>query len=461
MSLSEIASCLNLINCESDIILTGVCTDSRQCKKGDLFICIEGERVDGHEFSQAAVERGACAILAQKPVRVGDIPVLLVSDTVRALGRLAACWRLKSKARVLGITGTAGKTTLKETLASILSRAGSIAITEKNHNNQIGMPCAILASNGDEDWWIMEVGISKARDMEELGDILKPDVAIVLNIASGHTEGLGDKGVAWHKSRIFNYLPKDGIALASGDYPDLIKECENLGRQINYFSIKNMDAKWHLVRNGQEKGEYLFSLNGEIEKFSTPFMGEYGAETALASIACAKLLGIRMEDIKKGLAMAQMPEQRLKAQTLGGWSIFDDTYNANPLSMRRMIQAVAESAAGKALILVLGEMGELGKEAACQHYELGKLCGKINPAAIFWHGAFKNEILNGLHEENPAYKNFYPVGNPEDFGKKWKDVKEISKVSAGAILFKGSRSNRMERFLEAFRNLCKGEGDVL
>ena len=211
-----------------NIPVTAVATDSRAAVPGSLFVCIPGERVDGHDFAESAADRGACAVLAQHPLpafaeKRPGVPVLLVEDSVKALGQVAHAWRRTFAGKVVGLTGTAGKTTVKEVLASVLSLAGKTAKTEMNHNNQIGMPMAMLAADGGERFWVMEAGISHAGDMDELGAVMEPDLAIVLNAGTGHTEGLGREGVAWHKTRLFTHLSPAGKAMASADYPELAR----------------------------------------------------------------------------------------------------------------------------------------------------------------------------------------------------------------------------------------------
>ena len=206
-------------------MVTNIATDSRCVRAGSLFSCIRGERVDGHDFIHQAVYNGAVAIIAEKPVEACGVPVLLVPDTIRALGQLAQLWRTRTKATVIGITGTAGKTTVKECVGGILARVGKIAKTPMNHNNQLGLACSILNTDGDETWWVMEVGISRPGDMAELGSMLRPDLALILNAGPGHAEGLSKLGVARHKATLLEYLTPGGTALLSADYAELSNAC--------------------------------------------------------------------------------------------------------------------------------------------------------------------------------------------------------------------------------------------
>jgi len=208
-------------------IVEGVGTDSRAVKPGSLFVCIPGETFDGHDFAVKAIEAGAAALLVSRNPfdAVPPVPLILVEDTVKALGKLAHCWRERlGETRVIGLTGTAGKTTVKELLAQVLSRCGLTAKTHMNLNNQIGLPLSMLAATGEEAFWVMEAGISHPNDMDELGAILEPDLALILNVGPGHAAGLGDRGTAHYKSKLLAHLAPGGTAIISADYPDLARD---------------------------------------------------------------------------------------------------------------------------------------------------------------------------------------------------------------------------------------------
>lgn len=433
-------------------VLTRAVTDSREAAPGALFVCVPGARVDGHDFAASAVERGAGAVLATRPlpeVAALGAPVLVVPDTVRALGRLAAHWRDKTAAKVVCVTGTAGKTTLKECLAAILAEHGKTARTPLNHNNQIGMPCAVLDTDGDEDFWVMEAGISHEGDMDELAAILRPDLALILNVGPGHTEGLGGRGVAWHKARLLAYLAPGGVALVSADYADLVAEAEATGAKPVYFSTAGADAPYS-ARMGEGAGRFQLELAGERLEAETPFQGAFGAENAIAAAAAAHLLGLDADEIRRGFADATLPPQRCARKELGPWRVIDDTYNANPLSMRRMLEAAAAEAgaASLPLVAVLGEMGELGAESARHHEDLGRLLGELGVAAVFWKGGHGADVRAGLAQAHPdAARVWTQVKGPEDFAAAWHTAGDFPE--GGVLLFKGSRANRLEELLAA------------
>jgi UDP-N-acetylmuramoyl-tripeptide--D-alanyl-D-alanine ligase len=379
----------------------------------------------------------------------------------------------------VGVTGTAGKTTVKETLARVLSLAGKTARNAMNNNNQIGMPRAVLNTDGDEDFWVMEAGISQPGDMDDLGAVLRPDLALILNAGAAHTEGLGEKGVAWHKARLLSYLAKGGKGLVSADYPDLAREARATGADIRFFSAAGQDAAFRAsylgaapVAAGEDaagagaagedagmaasRGKYRLWLDGTELDVIAPFRGEYGAENVAAVAAAAHTLGVDASTIAQGLADARMPAQRFNQVQAGSWLLIDDTYNANPLSMRRMLEAAAEQAGSRPFVAVLGAMLELGAQAAAEHEELGRHLARLKPAAVIWKGTCAEDVRRGL--DMAGYAGVWqPVADAEDFAKVWRDLQrhklEASASACGGVaLFKGSRSNRLETLVSVLTN---------
>ena len=289
LDLAEIVRCLGCARdvkvTDGSVTVTSVVTDSREAVAGSLFVCIAGERVDGHDYAARAVEQGAVAVLASRPLEGLSVPVLLVQDTVRALGAVAALWRGKSSARVVGITGSAGKTTVKELLAHVLSRRGKTACNALNLNNQVGMPLCMLKTDGDEDFWVFEAGISHEGDMDELGAILQPDLALILNVGAAHTEGLGERGVAWHKSRLLAHLAPEGQALVSADYDDLVREARAVFGDVLFFTASGRPLSYRAAYAGCSDGvhgQYRLWLDGRPCDVIAPFRGDYGTENCIA-----------------------------------------------------------------------------------------------------------------------------------------------------------------------------------
>ena len=462
LELEELAAAVGCMLPEAagNVTITAVVTDSRNVRPGTLLVCLAGEHADGHDFALAAQESGAAAILGTRPAADMPaglrVPYLRTDDAVKALGRMAACWRSRcTGVKVVGITGTAGKTTVKELLARILALQGKTARNPVNLNNQIGLPLSLLATDGDEAFWVMEVGISHEGDMDELGEILRPDAALILNVGAGHTEGLGARGVAWHKARLLRHVHRDGICLISADYPDLVREARAVRGDLHYFTAEGRPLQFRGAAAGRdgERGRYRLSLDGKSCDVVAPFRGGYGAENCIAVAAMASLLGLAPDTIARGIAGAELPAQRFVRQSIGPWSVIDDTYNANPLSMLRMLDAAAELAqcdGSDCLVAVLGEMRELGEWAGPEHERLGRHLAELRPCAVIWKGGQGEAVRAGL--ERGGYAGVFC--QPGDAAAFRAVMAELAGKCAngGLVLFKGSRGNALEDWLTALRD---------
>ena len=455
MSLAEIYGALGLPVPDAasadagQIMLSGAATDSRAVTPGDMFVCIAGERVDGHDFAAAAVQAGARAVLASRPVELPSgtsAHVVLASDTVKALGVIAHAWRQRFGGTVVGVTGSAGKTTVKEVLAQVLSVRGPTARNALNHNNQIGMPMSLLSATGEELFWVMEAGISQPRDMEELASVLTPDVGLIINAGSAHMEGLGDKGVAWHKARLLRHVRRGGVGLVCADYADLAREARAVFPQACFFSSTGRPMPYRAAYSGatpEGRGMYRLWLDGESLDVQAPFCGAYGAENAIAIASVAHELGLSGEEIARGFAVAELPRQRFQQYRVGGWRIIDDSYNANPLSMARMLDAAVEQAAGAPLYAVLGAMGELGRVAEREHEKLGRLLAQARVRAVFWRGGYMESVRAGLTAEGwPGM--LHEIRDAAGFREIWRKYAS----GGGVVLCKGSRANHLEELVD-------------
>lgn len=431
--------------------LTGADMDSRTVGRGDIFFCIRGERVDGHDFAAGAVDAGAGLVVAERPLpEVAHAPVLVVENSVTALGRVAHAWREQFTGTLVTVTGSAGKTTVKEVLAQVLSQRAPTAKNALNKNNQIGMPLSLLKATGEERFWVMEAGISHAHDMDELGVILCPDVALVLNAGGAHAAGLGERGVAWHKARLLHHLKPDGWGFACADYPDLRREALAAHPQVRLFSTQDAACPLYATARGSDaagKGVYTLRLpaaeGGKRELVvTTPFCGEYGAENALAIAAVAATLGLSDAEITAGFATAALPGQRFEQICCGEWLVINDSYNANPLSMRRMLEAARELAGDRPLVAVLGAMGELGDTAEHEHRALGERLAAAGVCAVYWRGDFAAVVERGFRAGG-GEAPFVTCAEVADFAAAWR----ARSVAGGVVLCKGSRSNTLEEFV--------------
>jgi UDP-N-acetylmuramoyl-tripeptide--D-alanyl-D-alanine ligase len=433
----------------------GVSYDSRNVLPGQLFVAIRGERSDGHDYAPQAVQNGAAAVLAERdPFEgSGSVPVILVPDSVKALGSIAHACRMRFPGKVIGLTGTAGKTTTKELLASILSQGGKTARTPLNLNTQVGLPVSILAASGDERFWVLEAGISHPWDMEELGAVMEPDLAIVLNAGTGHSLGLGDKGTAFYKTRLLRHRKPGCPALVCADYEDLVREASAFP-DVFLFSSRRSDVPFHASYagiNADGHGMYSLTLPGASFDVETTLTGQYAAENIIAAAAAAHLLGLTAEDIMCGIRSAALPGQRFARREIPGWTIIDDSYNANPLSTSRMLQAASELAPQGGLVCVMGEMGELGSEASREHVALGQNIAGAGCSALFWFGGHAGEVQEGLADRGYTGYFHHAASHADFLGafRRWKEGSSRGPLKH-VILFKGSRMNRLEQIVKLF-----------
>lgn len=461
LTLAEAVAAMNAlgdVGSRADVRLGGVSTDSRTVKPGELFFCLQGENFDGHVFARQAAESGAAAVVAERPVDVGEtgVPALMVPGSLAAIGRLGAYWRSLTSARVVGVTGSAGKTTVKEMLAGILSEAGATGRNYKNFNNQLGVPLAMLSFTGQEDFWVLEIGISRRGDMEELGAMVRPDLAVVVNVGVVHTEGLGDlSGVAKAKAELLKYLAPGGKALVSKDHSPLWETAVSVMDDPEGFSVAGHPAEYtgrYLGPDSAGRGRFAVNMRGESCSFTAGVRGVQGAENVVAAAAAAHMLGLDAETIARGLAAFEPPEQRFRVRRAGGFTLIDDTYNANPLSMKASIANAVEMAGETHLVLALGDMLELGDEAVAEHQGLGRFIAGLSAAAVLYRGGYAEEVKAGLRQGG-WQGIFEKVSTPGEF------VSAASSLglSRAVFLFKGSRGLRMEEMLTALLNECGEE----
>lgn len=450
LTLADVQRCLGGMAEEGhDTIAIGsVKTDSRTVEKGDLFVCIAGENIDGHEFAVQAARNGAVAIVASRMIDEVDSPVIMVRDTLDALGRVAACWRDMCGAKLVAVTGTAGKTTVKEMLYAVVSQKFGTARNYRNFNNQIGLPISMLKATAEQEIWIMELGISRHGDMEELAPVASPDLAIITNVGPGHLEGLGNEaGVASAKAVLLKYLRQPGEAIVSRDYPLLWNAARKIVDSPVGFSVSDTSGAAYVasylgVAGTGGQGRFRLKTPEGDGEITAPFCGGHYAENLACVAAAAHALGLSREDMIRGLKTLEADRQRFCCKACGPVTVIDDTYNANPLSMDRSIRTAADMADGTPLALLLGDMRELGDEAVMRHEELGTLLAEIKPAVLFYKGDHLDDVLR-------CYGGVAtPLSDAREFLSNWHE----QGINNGVVLVKGSRSLEMEKYANA---LCR------
>ncbi len=432
----------NLIG--GDRRIAGVSTDTRAIQPGQLFVALRGERFDAHDFLDQAIAAGAAALLvdaARLPQDVG-VPAIAVADTRLALGQLAAWWRRQFNLPVIAVTGSNGKTTTKEMIASILQAAHGDAVlaTRGNLNNDIGLPLTLLALDGSHRAAVVEMGMNHPGEIDYLTRIGVPTVALVTNAQRAHLEGMGDLDeVAREKGAIFNGLAGEGVAVFNADdaYAAYWRGVAGTRPVLSFALDQAADVTAKVRQQGLEMVLQLQAPQGELEvRLRLP--GRHNARNALAAAAACLAAGVPLSAVGQGLAAFAGVKGRLQRRAgKRGAEILDDTYNANPDSVRAGIDVLASTIGRK--LLVLGDMGEIGEASGQYHDEIG--------------GYAKSQGVDLLYAFGDASKA--AVRNFGDGGRHFcaidKLIAAVDKQLAPetTVLVKGSRFMKMERVADA------------
>lgn len=432
-------------------IVQDVCTDSREIKPGELFVALRGEKFDGHDFLEQAFQQGASAALSEEPCR--DHPVVLVADTKRALGELARGYREKCGFFVIGITGSVGKTTTKEMIASICATTRKTTKTTQNRNNSIGVPLTILSVPEDHEVAVLEMGMNHFNEMSYLTSIARPDVAVITNIGTMHIEHLGSReGILQAKLEILEGLRKNGRTVFNGDEPLLwnLKEINRV-RPL-YFGIENNECDVVAMDIQEEDGGSNFRVKGMNAEFEVyiPVTGRHYIYDALAAITVGLLQGIAPVKIQRALGAYQNPGMRQRIYEEKGYTIIDDCYNAGPESMEAALNVLGNKKTEGKRIAVLGDMLELGACSQSEHYRIGRLA--VSKAdMVFACGSYADRVVAGAVTGGMSPKRAAYFGTHEELIN---TVKHYAKPG-DVLLFKGSRGMRMEDALHLFLENAK------
>ena len=426
-----------------DVTFFGANNDSRKIVKDQLFIALQGVR-DGHDFIPAALENGAAAVLCTHTA--GDYPAIVVEDTRIALGQIARGERERLGMKVVGVTGSVGKSTTKEMVAAVLQSTYRVAKTPANHNNDIGMPMAILAMPEDTQVAVLEMGMNHFREIAYLASIGKPDVAVIVNIGTMHIEHLGSmEGILRAKLEILEGMSADGKIVLNGDDPLLWNQREVLNREVLYFGVQNPDCDV-LGQEVSQKEEGL-SFLAKRDCLQMPLFihlqGEHYVPDALAAVAVGLDMGVSPEKIQTALKAFENMEGRQKIYEKNGFIIIEDCYNAGPESMNAAL-SVLGSRPGRR-VAVLGDMLELGMCSDAEHYKVGRLAAQ-KADVLLSYGPTSKRMLYG------AITGGMSQNNARAFTDKQKLVEVLKQIAkpGDVLLFKGSRGMRMETILESF-----------
>ncbi|HNY65804.1 MAG TPA: UDP-N-acetylmuramoyl-tripeptide--D-alanyl-D-alanine ligase [Deltaproteobacteria bacterium] len=395
----EIAECTggSVVSGSADTVFSGVSTDSRTVGKGDLFVALGGEHFDGHVFVAEAIAKGAAGAVIMKEGLRGKGTIISVEDTLAALGDIGGYVRNQYNPVVVGITGSTGKTTVKELCASILAQDGPCLKTQKNYNNLIGVPLCLLELTEEHRYAVIEMGTNRFGEIDRLSSIVRPKVSILSNINPVHLSGLRSiSGIIKEKQAIFRNTVSDGIAVINPHLENMDRvEIPRSLKIITYSSSEGADVTLkEVLHQGLDGTEVLMDLGGEPLHTHVPLPGMHNVCNAMAAAACAMGLGIGLDKISKGIQEAKFPGMRSEIIVSDHISIINDSYNANPASMKAALQMLVSSPHSYR-VAVLGDMLELGTEAEHWHTQLGQWVAQAGIDRLVVTGEMSKIISEG------------------------------------------------------------------
>jgi UDP-N-acetylmuramoyl-tripeptide--D-alanyl-D-alanine ligase len=446
-SLKQLASMISVKNeihpFENECI-NGVCIDTRKLEKGNLFIPFSGQHTDGHQYVEKAIEQGAAAALWQRnvPNPPEHLPILIVDDTLEAIQQLAKSYLNQLDVKVIGITGSNGKTTTKDMVANLLSLEYKVQKTEGNYNNHIGLPITILQLKEDTEIAVLEMGMSARGEIEFLSNLANPDAVIITNIGESHLLDLGSReGIAEAKLEIIKGLKKNGYIVYLGDEPllhDRLKHYEG-DATIHTFGRATNNTLYPTQITTSDTGSY-FKVNGHDEEYFLPVLGTHNIMNALSAMLMATHFSIPFSALNDGFRKLKLTNMRMElVEGANGEKIINDAYNASPTSMKAALDLVSQLPGYEQKIVVLGDMLELGPQEEEFHYEIGKSLNPEKINYIFTYGPLANHIANGAKEVLPADHVF-------TFSEKTSLIDQLKKCTneRTLVLVKASRGMKLE-----------------
>lgn len=391
-----------------DKVICGAVIDSRLVEEDYLFIPIKGERVDGHKFIPQVFEKGACCVLSEIELENPAGPYIRVDSSEEALKKMAGFYRQSLPIKVVGITGSVGKTSTKEMIASVVSQKYNVHKTAGNFNNEIGLPLTIFGIRAEHEVAILEMGISDFNEMHRLATVANPDICVITNIGLCHLENLGTRdGILQAKTECFDHMKDGGLAILNGDDEKLSTKKNVNGRDAVFYGLGAENAIYATeVENLGFEGmsAVIHTPQGDFEA-SITIPGEHNVYNALAATAVGLELGLTLEEIQKGIAEAKTIAGRTNLIKANGYNVIDDCYNANPVSMEAAMDVLSH-AKGRT-IAVLGDMGELGEDEKALHYGVGKCVAEKKIHTLFCAGTLAAEYKAGVESVENECKVFH------------------------------------------------------
>jgi len=461
LSLREIARIVGgTLQGEGERMVTGVSTDSRRIDPDNLFIAIRGERFDGHDFVHDLTGRAAAALVSrewfeQHPAPL-TLPVVVVPDTLTALGDLAGGWRERFPIPVIGVTGSNGKTTVKEMTAAILSGIGPGCATTGNLNNLVGLPLMLLTLSEEHRWGVLEMGMSEPGEIDRLAAIARPRIGVITNANPSHLASMESvENVARAKGELFLRLPAGGVAIYCAEDERLRNLPVPAGVERIGYGIDQGEVRGASIESlGAGGSRFWIELPGCRVRVTLPVPGRHTVLNALAAATAAWVAGAGADMIAEGLGRFTGYQQRFVIIPGRGVTIVDDTYNANPASMAAALKTLAGCAAGSFRTAILGEMRELGKDEIPLHREVGRMAAPLLHRLIVV-GGLGEEIARGAREGGMGEESVIVAESGEEAARVVIDGHREGEW----VLVKGSRGMRMETVVNRLRErFCPPDG---
>ncbi|MGH8126819.1 MAG: UDP-N-acetylmuramoyl-tripeptide--D-alanyl-D-alanine ligase [Gammaproteobacteria bacterium] len=432
----------------ADSAFGAVASDSRRMEVNALFVCLEGVHFDGHDFARAAEETGAAGLLTHHDVETA-LPQVRVKDTLAGLADFAHAWRQAHTVRTVGVTGSNGKTTVKNLLAAVFAQVAPTLATSGNYNNLIGVPLTLARLNSEHRFAVVEMGTNTPGEIARLAEIAVPDAAVVVSIAPAHLEGFGDvAGVAREKGALFASLPEDGLAVAPADSPwlDDWQRASRVKRWLGFGLDETADVRAQDIETTASGTRFTLVTPAGEAPAELQLLGRHNVINALAAAAVAWGLGVDTATIARGLAIVRPAAGRLVASKLpSGAMLIDDTYNANPVSVSAAIDAAVAS--GRPVWVALGDLGELGADAVAWHVRIGREAREVGVRKLYTLGPLAAAAAEAYGEGGQAFEDVHAL-----------TAALVEALPADAVLVvKGSRAARMERVVQALatvREVC-------
>lgn len=447
MTLAEISRAVNgiLIQGDSEKKINSISTDTRTLKRGDLFIALRGERHDAHNYLERAIEAGASALIVERYEGSRQVPVIKVADTLKALQELARYNRLQFEVPVIGITGSSGKTTTKDMVASVLAQKYNVLKTAGNFNNEVGLPLTLLRMDETHQAVVVEMAMRGPGEIDFLCRISSPTGAVITNVGEAHLERLGSiRNIARAKAEILDHIPGSGFAALHGESPYLSGEASRCRGKVIFFGGPGSEVQaWNVRRDGSGN-RFNVVYNGEEAEMFVPLAGLHNVQNALAAVIVGRQLGLTYPEIARGLAGASFSAMRMEIKEVGGITIINDAYNANPSSTKAALQALGEVAGNRRPVAVLGNMLELGPGSKDGHIAVGKAAVSRGVQYLVTVGDLAKDIARGAEEAGMPKDSISCCANNRAALAVLREVLQLGDV----VLVKGSRGMHMEEIVE-------------